>query len=384
MFSQSDSMRLVFNATALLSPLTGIGQYGFYLAGELLKTPDLETDFFYGSFWDKSRLTSRPLGTSHVPELIKKITPFYTPLSRIYRQYKFSQEIKNGRYDVYHEPNYLPLRINCPTVITVHDLSWIRYPETHPIERVSMMNRYFEKALGQASALITDAEFVRQEIIDTFGVRPEKITAIPLGVEAIFRPRSESETQDVLSAQGLVHRNYFLTVGTLEPRKNLSLAIKAYGALPELIRKRFPLVVIGMTGWHSEEIERLIAPLQRAGYIRQLGYVSRSDLATIMAGATALIYPSIYEGFGLPPLEAMASGTPVICSNVSSLPEVVGDAGILIDPSDVDALQMHLQEMTSDRNLCNDLALKARKRSLEFTWANCAKNTLNVYRSVIT
>jgi alpha-1,3-rhamnosyl/mannosyltransferase len=167
-------MRLVFNATALLSPLTGIGQYGFHLAGELLEMPGLETDFFYGTFWDKARVTTRPLGISRMPAVVKKIMPLYTPLSRIYRQYRFSQQIKIGKYDVYHEPNYLPLRIDCPTVITVHDLSWIRYPETHPAERVSMMNNYFEKALSQASALITDAEFVKQEIIQAFGVNPDK------------------------------------------------------------------------------------------------------------------------------------------------------------------------------------------------------------------
>lgn len=377
-------MRLLFNATALLSPLTGIGQYGFHLAGELLKTPGLETDFFYGSFWDKERIVTRPPGIARLPPFVKKITPFYTQISRLYREYEFSQRTKAAKYDVYHEPNYLPLRFSGPTVITVHDLSWIRYPETHPVERVSMMNRYFDKALRQASALITDAEFVRQEIIQTFGVRPEKITAIPLGVESIFRPRSEEETQTVLAAHDLVHKNYFLTVGTLEPRKNLSLAIRAYSALPEPIRKRFPLVVVGMLGWHSAEIERLIAPLQRTGYIRQLGYVSRSDLATIVAGATTLIYPSIYEGFGLPPLEAMASGTPVICSNVSTLPEVVGDAGILIDPHDVKGLQGQLEAITSDQKLCDELAARARKRSLNFTWAKCADQTLSVYKSVIS
>ncbi|MDN3988213.1 glycosyltransferase family 1 protein [Zwartia sp. IMCC34845] len=342
----------------------------------------METDFFYGTFWDKKRIVSKPPGLAQAAPLVKRLTPYYTQISRLYRQYKFSKQAKVGRYDVYHEPNYLPLRFSGPTVITVHDLSWIRYPETHPAERVLMMNRYFDKALRQASALITDAEFVRQEIIDTFGVSPEKITAIPLGVESIFRPRAESETQDTLRTHGLVHKSYFLTVGTLEPRKNLSLAIRAYGALPDSIRKRFPLVVIGMTGWHSTEIERLIAPLQRAGYIRQLGYVTRDDLATIMAGATTLIYPSIYEGFGLPPLEAMASGTPVICSNVSTLPEVVGDTGILIDPNDSEKLRIQLEAITSDQHLCHDLAVRARKRSLSFTWAHCAQQTLNVYKSV--
>jgi alpha-1,3-rhamnosyl/mannosyltransferase len=274
--------------------------------------------------------------------------------------------------------------MDAPTVITAHDLSWIRYPEMHPAQRVAIMNRYFEKALYQASAVITDAEFVKQEIVDVFGIAPEKITAIPLGVESMFRPLSSDETRAVLSSHGLEHGRYFLTVGTLEPRKNLSLAIRAYSALPESIRKLYPLVVIGMKGWHSAEIERLISPLAQAGYLRQLGYVPREDLAVLMAGATALIYPSIYEGFGLPPLEAMACGTPVICSNVSTLPEVVGDAGILIDPSDEVGLRERMYALTEDKKLWADLSSRARERSLRFTWKNCAQRTIDVYKSVIS
>ena len=375
-------MRLAFNATALLSPLTGIGQYGFHLAGELLKNPDLEIDFFYGTTWDKKRLTAAPPGLRRTLPWVKRCIPLYPHISRLYRQYKFSRHAKAAKYDVYHEPNYLPLRLEVPTVITAHDLSWIRYPEMHPVERVTVMNRYFEKALRQASALITDAEFIKQEIVDVFGVDPAKITAIPLGVESIFMPLSSDETQAVLSKHALEHGRYFLTVGTLEPRKNLTLAIRAYSALPESIRKRYPLVVIGMKGWHATEIEQLIAPLERAGYIRPLGYVSRSDLATIIAGATTLVYPSIYEGFGLPPLEAMACGTPVICSNVSSLPEVVGDAGILIDPSDEVGLKEKLQTIIEDQCLRDDLAARSRARSLDFTWEKCAQRTVQVYKSV--
>jgi alpha-1,3-rhamnosyl/mannosyltransferase len=198
----------------------------------------------------------------------------------------------------------------------------------------------------------------------------------------MFRPLSSDETRAVLSSHGLEHGRYFLTVGTLEPRKNLSLAIRAYSALPESIRKLYPLVVIGMKGWHSAEIEKLIAPLERSGYLRPLGYVSREDLATIMAGATTLIYPSIYEGFGLPPLEAMACGVPVICSNVSSLPEVVGDAGILIDPRDETGLREHLHAITEDKKLWVDLSMRARERSLRFTWKNCAQQTIEVYKNV--
>lgn len=387
-YSKSDPMRLAFNATALLSPLTGIGQYGFHLAGELLKMPELDIDFFYGTTWDKRRLTSIPSGVGQVmmpwmKPWIKQRIPFYPQIGRLYRQHQFTKQVKAAKFDVHHEPNYLPLRMDVPTVITAHDLSWIRYPEMHPAQRVAVMNRYFEKALYQASAVITDAEFVKQEIVDVFGIALEKITAIPLGVESMFRPLSSNETRAVLSSHGLEHGRYFLTVGTLEPRKNLSLAIRAYSALPESIRKRYPLVVIGMKGWHSAEIERSISPLAQAGYLRQLGYVPREDLATLMAGATTLIYPSIYEGFGLPPLEAMACGTPVICSNVSTLPEVVGDAGILIDPSDETGLLEHLLAMCEDKKLRVDLSTRARKRSLSFTWKKCAQQTVDVYKSLI-
>jgi glycosyltransferase involved in cell wall biosynthesis len=377
-------MQLAFNATALLSPLTGIGQYGFHLAGELLKTPDLETEFFYGTFWSADRLVSGNRSFSQAVPWARKYTPYYTQISRLYRQYVFSRQAKSAKFDVYHEPNYLPLRFNGPTVVTVHDLSWIRYPETHPVERVEMMNRYFAKALDQASALITDAEFVRQEVIDVFGVSPDKITAVPLGVESMFKPRLSIDTAKTLASHGLMHGKYFLTVGTLEPRKNLGLAIRAYSHLPLSVRNRYPLVVIGMKGWHSTEIERLISPLAQAGYIRQLGYVPREDLAILMAGATALIYPSIYEGFGLPPLEAMACGTPVICSNVSTLPEVVGNAGILLDPKDEVGLGESLQALTEDQKLWNDLSKKARVRSLEFTWKKCAQQTIDVYRTVVS
>ena len=375
-------MRLAFNATALLSPLTGIGQYGYHLTGELLNTPELKMDLFYSAFWDDKRLVSDRRSFSRFGPLIRKYLPYYHELSPLFRQYKFTRQTKAVKYDVYHEPNYLPLRFKGPTVVTVHDLSWIRYPETHPAERVNIMNRYFEKALYQSSALITDAEFVRQEVIDVFGVKPEKITAIPLGVEPMFMPRNAQETAQVLSSHGLTHGKYFLTVGTLEPRKNLSLAIRAYSELPQSVRDQYPLVVIGMKGWHSSEIERSISPLVQAGYLRKLGYVPREDLAILMAGATALIYPSIYEGFGLPPLEAMACGIPVICSNVSTLPEVVGDAGILIDPRDETGLREHLHAITEDKKLWVDLSTRARERSLRFTWKNCAQQTIEVYKSV--
>jgi glycosyltransferase involved in cell wall biosynthesis len=375
-------MNLAFNATALLSPLTGIGRYSFHLAQELLARDSVHVDFFYGAFWDKQLRSSPSTQMAAALPWLRRHVPYSYELRRWLQNSRFEAHVRRQKFDVYHEPNILPLRFDGPTVITVHDLSWIRHPESHPPERVKAMNRHFENGLRQANAIITDSEFVKRELMEVFGVASERITPILLGVEAMFTPLSPAQTQAVLMQHGLTHGQYFLAVGTLEPRKNLSLALRSYQLLPAQTRQRYPLVLIGMKGWHTAELERQMAPLLQAGEVRQLGYVPHPELATIMAGATALVYPSVYEGFGLPPLEAMACGVPVICANTSSLPQVVGDAGVLIDPRDEVALASAMRRMAEDPAARADLSGKAALRAREFTWGRCADQTMAVYRSV--
>lgn len=375
-------MNLAFNATALLSPLTGIGRYSFHLAQELLARHRLNVDFFYGAFWGEQLHSSPSTQMAAALPWLRRHVPYSYELRRWLQNSRFEAHVRRQKFDVYHEPNILPLRFDGPTVITVHDLSWIRHPEAHPTERVKAMNRYFESGLRQADAIITDSEFVKRELMEVFGVSSERITPILLGVEAMFTPLTPAQTQAVLAQHRLMHGQYFLAVGTLEPRKNLSLALRAYQQLPAQTRQRYPLVLIGMNGWHTAELERQMAPLVQAGEVRQLGYVPAPELATIMAGATALVYPSVYEGFGLPPLEAMACGVPVICANTSSLPEVVGYAGVLIDPRDEGALASAMRRMAEDPAARADLSGKAALRAREFTWGRCADQTMAVYRSV--
>jgi len=376
-------MRVAFNATALLSPLTGIGHYGLQLAKNLAAVPGLELDYFYGAFWDKRlRESTAPHSAAAALPWLRRHIPYSYELRRWVQNNRFYKHAKPSRFDVYHEPNILPLRFDGPTVVTVHDLSWIRYPETHPTERVRAMNRYFEAGLRQASTIITDADSVKRELVQTFGLSPDFVTSIALGVDAMFAPQSAEQTQLARDQHGLGHGRYLLAVGTLEPRKNLSTALLAYQRLPASLRMQFPLVIVGMKGWHTSTLERQMAPLVQAGQVRQLGYVSRPDLVSLMAGARALVYPSIYEGFGLPPLEAMACGTPVICSNASSLPEVVGDAGLMVDVLDDVALGAAMQLLLQDEGLWQGLQQKSLLRAQGFTWRACADKTLNVYESV--
>jgi glycosyltransferase involved in cell wall biosynthesis len=375
-------MKVGLNATSLLSPLTGIGQYTYQLAKGLQKFKDLELDMFYANGWS-TEVRDKPIKQiRNIKLLVKKFIPKTYEISRIIQQSYFNERSFDKVKGIYHEPNFLAFDYAGPLVLTVHDLSWIRYPEMHPADRVRNMNKHFQRSMERASMIITDSQAIKQEIIDMFGVADNRIKSIPLGVESLFRPLNALETQPVLQQRGLSHQKYILAVGTLEPRKNLSSVLLAYMQLPADIRKHYPLVLVGMNGWHTSALEKQMAPLVAAGEIRQLGYLEREDLAVVIAGALTLVYPSIYEGFGLPPLEAMTCGVPVIASNVSSLPEVVGDSGLLVNPHDVDDIAKAMETMISAPDVRAASGQKALVRSAEFSWDSCVDQTMGIYRQV--
>lgn len=377
-------MRLAFNATALLSPLTGVGQYCHHLATGIIARGSADVDFFYGAYWSR-QLRDAPAGplAASLPWLRRNV-PYSYELRRWLQNSRFRQGSRRQEFDLYHEPNILALDFSGPTVITVHDLSWIRHPAAHPVERVRAMNRYFEPGLRRARALITHSDFVKRELVEVFGVNPDTISTVPLGAEALFHPRTSRQTAEALSRHHLKHGQYFLAVGTLEPRKNIALVLRSYLQLPADARERFPLVIVGMDGWNTETLAGQIAHAARSGQVRRLGYVERAELASLTAGALALVYPSIYEGFGLPPLEAMSCGTPVFCANAASLPEVVGDAGVLIDPQDDQSLMHAMHRLTEDSSWRIRLSQLALERSGLFGWEKCVDGTLQVYRSAVS
>jgi alpha-1,3-rhamnosyl/mannosyltransferase len=375
-------MKVGLNATSLLSPLTGIGQYTYQLAKGLQKFEDLELDMFYANGWS-TEVRDKPIKQiRNIKLLVKKFIPKTYEISRFIQQSYFNERSFDKVKGIYHEPNFLAFNYAGPLVLTVHDLSWIRYPEMHPADRVRNMNKHFQKSMERASMIITDSQAIKIEIMDMFGVADTRIKSIPLGVESLFQPLTAVETQAVLQQHGLNHQKYILAVGTLEPRKNLSSVLLAYMQLPAEIRKHYPLVLVGMNGWHTSELQKQMAPLVAAGEIRQLGYLERKDLAVVIAGALTLVYPSIYEGFGLPPLEAMTCGVPVIASNVSSLPEVVGDSGLLVNPHDIDDIAKAMETMITAPDIRAASAQKALVRSAEFSWDSCVDQTVGIYRQV--
>ena len=375
-------LRVGINATALLSPRTGIGQYVYHLGRECLEAEDITPSFFYGTW--KTQLRAQPLpNIDTIKTYIKKAVPWSYEIKSLIFQAQFSAGLLKHPVDVYHEPNYLAFRFPGPSVITVHDLSWIRHPETHPKQRLAAMSSYFPRSLERAAAILTDCSFVKKELVETFGLNPERVTPVLLGVSSDFYPRQPSECNGFLADHGLAFGRYVLSVGTLEPRKNIPALIDAYSMLPAGLQQQFPLVLVGMRGWLSSGLEARMKPLVERGVIKPLGYVADEMMPLVYSGAAAFVFPSLYEGFGLPPLEAMACGAPVISSESSSLPEVVGDAGVLVDPLNVDTLAESLRSVLEDRAFAEALAQKGVKRAAGFSWKKTAAETIAVYRRAL-
>jgi len=191
------------NGSALLSPLTGIGQYTKNLAEALIESGEVDLSIFYLLAWSREIRTEPIRNITKLKEFVKKIVPQPYVLSRALQQMRFAQGARQLKLHLYHEPNFLSHGFPGPTVITAHDLSWIRFPETHPSERVKIMNRLFPRSLARANHVITDAAYTRNEIIAEFGISPDRITAVPLGARAIFRPRNKEECREVLTARNL-------------------------------------------------------------------------------------------------------------------------------------------------------------------------------------
>lgn len=381
------SLTVHFNAAPLLSPRTGIGQYCLHLMSEIEKVQGVKSHYFYAGAWSDELLRQAPSGVSRAKKMklaVGKLIPNLAyEIQQRWRGRHFRAGLEQHGSALYHEPNFLAFKTTLPTVVTVHDLSILRYPETHPKDRVAFMSKRIGKSILRADCVITDSEYVRQEVLAEFNLPAEKVISVLLAASDNFMPVAGNELAVTLAQFSLIAGQYILAVGTLEPRKNLTTAIRAYTQLPEAIRNEIPFVVAGMKGWRTEGLDREVAALIDKGQIRLLGFVADEALPALYSGARVFVYPSLYEGFGLPPLEAMACGAPVIVSNRSSLPEVVGDAGLQVDALDVDGLAEAMLSVIENDELRTSLGKRGIERASTFSWQRCAEQTLGVYRQVV-
>ena len=382
--TQNNKINLVIGATSLVQPLTGIGQYTLNLAQELSLNSNLNIDYFNGYKWTKNPNIRVLPNLGKFKALIRNFVPNAYEFRRYGQQKTFDLKMKKIKADIYHEPNFLPLKFNGPTVITVHDLSYIKHAEAHPLERIRVMGKLLPLAIEQSNCIIADSYFTKSEILSEFKIDSNKVHVTHLGKSFDFHHRTQIDSQEILQKYNLTYGNFILAVGTLEPRKNLTQVISAYRLLPSEVAKRFPLVLVGVRGWKEKGILSELELLLKEKKAYLLGYIPANDLPFLYSGARAFVFPSLYEGFGLPPLEAMACGTPVITSNTSSIPEVVGEAGLMVSIGDVDAMKRHLEMICEDSAMHTKLSIAGLKQSEKFSWAECANQTINAYQYALS
>jgi len=286
---------------------------------------------------------------------------------------------------VTHFFNYhVPPGVHGKKVATVHDMGYKVFPETVRLKTKIMLNLSLNRSCKRADKLITDSEFSKQEIMRFLKIEPDKIVVVPCGVDtANFYPITDNARIQIVKQSNKIYGDYFLYLGTLEPRKNIERLIEAYAVLKQDKPDAPALVLAGRKGWLYETIFERVTALGLINDVIFTGYVTDEDAPILLSGALAFVFPSLYEGFGMPPLEAMACGTPVLTSNCSSLPEVVGDAAILVDPYSVEEIRQGMQHLMEDEVLRQELSAKGLARAKEFTWERSADIVMSVYKELV-
>lgn len=375
-------MKVFVSINVLKPPMTGIGRYTLHLLEQLIEHPAVEDIKAYGDEGllerDALREKLKQLAAGEAPSptrlrygRLRRWLGYRPWLRRLYRA-RLNRAFRSwgAQLDgyVYWEPGYFLLPFAGPSVATLYDLSHLRHPELHPPARIDEMRRLIPHTIETAKRLITISEFIRDDLIDTLQLK-KPVDLVSPGIAAEFFGVTAGQRRECREQLGLPE-HFILSVATLEPRKNLARLLRAFESLPAALRQRYPLVLAGAPGWHNSELAELMTRLQGAGELLFLGYVDQCYIPALYANATLLAYPSLYEGYGMPIAEAMAAGCPVLTSQVSSMPEVAGDAAVLVDPLDESSIAIGLKQLLEDTDLRNQLVLAGKTRTRGMTWAS--------------
>jgi alpha-1,3-rhamnosyl/mannosyltransferase len=372
-------MKIALNASILLTPKAGIGLYTDKIAKALLLSPDYDAHFFFKRYWSKN-IIEQNSKNSLFDKFINKLTSKSSRFENAIDEFYFNKYVKNKDIDLYHETNFIAYNTSIPTLITIHDLAWIHYPNFFFKEELKKFNNFFLKSIKRAMSIIVHSNFIKKEIYNNFCYPLDKIFVVNEDVSDVFFPRNIEQCRGILDKYNLNYKKYIICINTLDLRKNYETLIKAHNSLDKKTQEEFPLVIVGMKGRYFQKTIDLI---NNSSNIIYLGYLPTNELSIILSGAALLIYPSLYEGFGISPLEAMASGVPVLSSNTSSLPEIIGNAGILINPLDVNSWSSGITNIVFNKNIQKYLISLGLKRSKSFSNNSCVNQIFNIYKKVI-
>ncbi|MBI4498383.1 MAG: glycosyltransferase family 4 protein [Chloroflexi bacterium] len=370
-------MRIAIDYTAGVQQRAGIGRFTRELVHALLGA---------GSGHDFVLL--QPRGRPRVPDALPpgaavRTLPVNARMATILwhrLRLPVPAEVFTGACDIFHAPDYaLPPLRRSKGIVTVHDLGFVRNPAWYVPALTRYLSRAVPDAVRRADLVLADSVATKQDLVAWLGIAPERVAVVYGGVAPHFQPRRDAAAVRQIRERYGLPGPYLLSVSTLEPRKNLVRLLEAYA---QLRARRSPvpdLAIAGGRGWLFEEIDRRTEELALGGAVRFLSYVPDADLPALLSLAEALVFPSLYEGFGLPPLEAMACGTPVVASTAPCLPEVLGDAALLVDPLDVEGLANALGRVLEDRSLRAALIARGHERAQAFRWDRAARDVLAVY-----
>lgn len=376
-------MRLLINAIPLLGERTGVGNYTRQIAsGAFMDSANFHCDFFYG-YYSGKLLGGEDGREESWPGELKKLARRWRMIGKICKKIMLVsnrawQFVQSTPYDCYFEPNFilLPGVRAKRFILTAHDFSCFLYPHWHPAERTRHMEKHFWKSAEKADKIITVSESIRRQAIEIFGMEPSRVVAIPNGVDHSFYKPAAAEKIAGIRAKYSLPPQYLLYVGALEPRKNLRNLLAAHASLPEAVKRNFPLILAGSQGWKNSDIMELLEKC--APSARMLGYVPQKDLPPLYSAASLFVYPSWYEGFGLPVLEAMACGCPALASDDASLVELCGGAA-QHSRGESDALRQSLLELLPDEEKRRALAQKALRRAADFSWRKSVDAHLRLF-----
>ena len=374
-------MRIGLDGYPLAEPLTGVGHYTLELARALAR--NFPRDEF-------ELVSQKPFNPAAIGEIQHESIPnlrLTEAKSSTLRGHWWSVGLpmyaRRAGFDLFHGTNFeVPLWKRRRTVLTIHDLSTMLYPETHRASAVRRARVRLPLAAKIAGAIITPTEAVRQEVCARLKAKPGKVTAIHEAPRRTFGPMTKEETV-AIRKRLRVEEEFLLFVGTLEPRKNLLTTLRAFEEVINRTSARPQLVIAGGAGWLIDETLALINLASLKDRILLTGYLHDEDLRALYSACRAFVYPSLYEGFGLPPLEAMACGAPVIASRISALQETLGDAAILVEPLDVQTLSRTINEVLKDERRRAAMREAGIKHAEKFSWDEAARRTHKVYERVL-